>query len=165
MKTTPCYTYMLLINWLQKKKKKITSARLGVMWRKSFLQCRNRTRLKLRYFHIIGELGKWALEFTSWVGDWQLYNGEEKALIRQWHNVPVWDSRHPRQVGCRGPEQHSWQPRLSVSQVGTPSLPAPNPMASATQQCYLESSFLIPKGRILPKRKRGHSPGPWAGRF
>lgn len=31
MKTTPCYTYMLLINWLQKKKKKITSARLGVM--------------------------------------------------------------------------------------------------------------------------------------
>lgn len=143
-----------------KKKKKITSARLGVMWRKSFLQCRNRTRLKLRYFHIIGELGKWALEFTSWVGDWQLYNGEEKALIRQWHNVPVWDSRHPRQVGCRGPEQHSWQPRLSVSQVGTPSLPAPNPMASATQQMLLGELLPHPQREDSAKEKERAQPRP-----
>ena len=149
----------------KKEKEKITSARLGVMWRKSFLKCRNRTRLKLRDFHIIGELEKWALEFPSWVGGWQVYNGEEKALIKQWHDVPLWDSRQPRQVGFRGPEQRSWQPRRSVSQVGASSLPAPTPWPRLPDRCCLESSCLIPKGRILPRRKRGHSPGPQAGGF
>lgn len=145
------------------KKKKIASARLGVMWRSSFLQCRNWERLKRRDFHIIGEVEKRALEFISWLGYWQVHNGEEKAVIIQWHSVPVWDSRQPKQGGCGGPEQHPWQPRLSVSQVGTSRLPPwwPQP----PNRCCLESPFLIPGGRILPGRKRRHSPGPWAGGF
>lgn len=132
------------------------------MWRKSFLQCGNRAKLKRRVFHMIGGIQKGAFELLSWLGDRPAHHGEEKS-VSQRHGVPVWHSGQPKKGRHRGPTQLHRQSRLCVSQVGTsrvsPWWPQP------PDRCSLESSVLIPGGRNRPRGRRRHSLGIWASAF